>query len=450
MHDKVQGKTQGSKWIWFAALLSLFAWIPLGQHYLEVGESAAKRPESSDFYKFYLSAQRLQQGYSMYWLVPPKLQRGDPCHRDTPSDQVHFAHPSPGPLNLGGDTPCLGPNLNPPIFMLIIQPLAKLPYEWAWWMWAALSMGSVVLSAWLLTVGVAEATYGRLMTAVWAALMLFAFYPTLANFTLGQVGAMMLLLLTLSWRSGVKGHHLSSGFWLGLVVGLKPFFLILLPLLLVTRKWRASLMVIGTGLSLSAMAAVIYGIDEYKNYMALGKNISWYGANWNGSWFGVFDRYFISRQEGDWPATLPWSRGCAILCATLTFVVCLELIRRQSRNSPAADWNAIMAMGLPMTLLVTPLGWSYYLPIAALSLLIAWRHIPDDAADRNTYRLALALPTTMAMVPITLKPSPTPMDPAQWYGLDAWYGYLTLLIWVCCTTCMLLRPDAKKGAEAPL
>jgi Glycosyltransferase family 87 len=447
MSQKVQGKTRWPQWTWVAILLSALTYLPLGQHYFEVGQNAAKRPVSSDFYKFYLSALRLQQGYSMYWQVPPKLRRGDPCHRDTPPAQVHFSHPDPGPLNLGGESPCLGPNLNPPIFMTIIQPLAQLPYELAWWVWAAFSIGSALLSAWFLTVGLGEVSREKLLPSASAALMLLAFYPTLANFTLGQVGALMLLLLTLTWRSGAKGHQLWSGFWLGLVIGLKPFFIVLLPALWASRKWRASLMALGTALSLSAMGALIYGIAEYKNYMEVGRNISWYGTNWNGSWFGFFDRYFISRQEGDWPATLPWSRGCAILCATVTFVVCLELIRRRYRNDQASDWNAIMAMSLPMSLLITPLGWSYYLPIVTLSLVIAWRQIPDAAANRNTYRLALALPTTMAMVPITLKPSPTPMDPAQWYGLDAWYGYLTFLIWACCTSCVLSRTDAKRGAE---
>jgi hypothetical protein len=435
---------------WLQACVVLAASALLFQHYIQSGNQAISRPTSSDFYKFYISAQRVQQGYSMYWLVPAKLKQGDPCHRDTPADQVHFVDNRPGILNLGGDTPCLGPNLNPPIFMAVMQPLALMPYAWAWWTWAAISTCSLLLAAWVLSGSITETPERRPWRWMWMSLALFAFYPTLANFSLGQVGSMLLLLFTLAWHKASVDRELRSGFWLGLAIGVKPFFIVLLPALLVAKQWRACWMALATAAALSALGCLIYGFDAYQHYTAVANNITWFATNWNGSWFGLFDRYFISKADGGWPATMPLSRTYATICAATTFAMCMWLIRHLSRLNPSAAWDAILAIGLPMTLLITPLGWAYYLPILCISVLTAWRHIPVESINRNALRLSLALPVCMSMVPITIKPSPTPLNPADWYGLDAWYWYTTMALLLCSTACILQRPKQQGAPKRPL
>jgi hypothetical protein len=411
-----------SAWRWLLALLSLLVSIPLCQHYLQIGTNAVARPITSDFYKFYLSAQRIQQGYSMYWLVPPKLRQGDPCHRDTPAQAAHLEHPEPSLMNLGGPEPCLGPNLNPPVFMVLMQPLLSMPYAKAWWAWAGLSSLCVMLSAWLL-VGrwVQRAGHLAIWTLVGSTAM-FMLYPTLANFTLGQVGTLLLLLLVLTWRLAYRQQLWQAGCVLGLAISLKPFLGTLLLALAVARQWRALTFALITVACLAGVGAWAYGADAYLQYMQVAKNITWTAANWNASWYGWFDRYFISRAGSDWPASARLSWWLATACAAATLLTAGFCIHRTSHQQPDDAWDAIFALGIPASLLVSPLGWAYYLPMLALSGIIAWRHAPDSAR-----RMALWLPVAMCLVPVDLQASPSPLQPAYWLGLDSLFGYTLLL-----------------------
>lgn len=420
---------------WLMTLVACAILVLMGQHCIQVGHNAISRPESSDFFKFHVSGQRLDQGHSMYWLVPPKLRQGDPCHRDTPEKDVHFEHPEPSLMNLGGPLPCLGPNLNPPVFMVFMRPLVALPYAVAWWTWAGFSSLCVVLSTWLLAGHRVRHVGHRAMWTLWGSAALFLLYPTLANFSLGQVGSLLLLLLTLSWRLAHRQQLRHAGFALGLAISLKPFLATLLLALVLARQWRSLAAALFTAVGLAGVGAWALGLDAYIQYLQVAKNITWTAANWNGSWYGWFDRYFISRPDSDWPASMGLSWALATACALATLLVAGTGIRQAMRKAPGDTWDAVITLGLPATLLVSPLGWVYYFPMLALSGAIAWWHVQRDA-PHSTTKLALWIPMAMCLVPIGLQPSPTPLHPADWLGLDSWFGYTLLAHFATCWMAM--------------
>jgi hypothetical protein len=406
---------------WLLLLLGCLALFGLSLHYVQIGKNAVSRPATSDFYKFYLSAKRLDEGYSMYWLVPPKLERGNPCHRDTPPTDVHFGSTDPGRLSLGGDLPCLGPNLNPPAFMLVMQPLSRLPYSQAWWAWAACSSLCIVASVLLLAGATARTKMGRLNWTVWGSTLLFAHYPTLANFELGQLGSLMLLLVTLSWQQSQKGNLSKAGIWLGLVIALKPFLAVLLPGLLMCRQWRTLVNACLAIFILAIIGLSIYGVKSYSDYWAVAGNITWASTNFNGSWLGFFERYFISQANSTWPTTRQLAGILASICSICTYMALLHRLRKISFTTSQV-MTPILAIGLPSALLISPLGWAYYIPMLWLSTYLAWANTIHDPF-RTTTRLFLILPAIMAMPPISLSPSPTINSPADWAGLDSWYFY---------------------------
>jgi hypothetical protein len=420
-----QPKSPSSPWRYRQILITLLAFMALwlaGQHYLQVGRNAIARPTSSDFYKFALSAHRVDQGFSMYWLVPPKARIGDPCHRDTPESDVHFEHPQPGLLNLGGPTPCLGPNLNPPVFMVFMAPIARLPYQQAWWVWAAFSSACMVLSVWLLTGALAANTGQRVIWSIWGCALLFLQYPTLANFSLGQMGGVIFALLTSSWRMGASRRHIQAGIFLGLAISLKPFLILLMPALALTRHFRVLTTATLTIAGIATLGACVYGMDAYTQYIQVTKNITWTATNWNGSWYGFLDRYFISISNSDWPTSRGLSWLLATMCSALTAGVAGLHIRHRAKLSPRSGWNAIFVTGIPVTLLISPLGWVYYFPALALSLTIAWRNANQTKLIPN-YRLLLLIPAAMNLVPIELQASPTLSHPAAWLGIDSWHFF---------------------------
>jgi hypothetical protein len=420
---------------WLMTLVALAILVVMGQHYFQVGHNATSRPESSDFFKFHVSAQRLDQGFSMYWLVPPKRRQGDPCHRDTPEQAVHFEHPEPSLMNLGGPQPCLGPNLNPPVFMVFMRPLLALPYAMAWWTWAGMSSLCVILSIRLMAGRWVQRVGHRALWTLWGSSALFLLFPTLANFTLGQVGTLSLFLLTQTLRLAHSHRLLKAGCALGLAISLKPFLGMLLLALILARQWRALVAALITVMCLAGVGAWVYGPDAYLQYLQVAKNITWTATNWNGSWYGWFDRYFISKTGSGWPESMSLSWRLATGCALITLLVTGVGIRQAMRKSPADTWDAIFALGLPAALLVSPLGWVYYFPILALSGVIAAYHIQRDA-PHSAAKLALCIPAAMCLVPVGLQASPTPLQPADWLGMDSWLGYTLLAHFGVCMVAM--------------
>lgn len=396
--------------------LSILFIALLSWHHLSLGNNAITLKASSDFHKFYLSAKRIDDGWSMYWIVPPRLKAGDPCHADTPAPQ-RATNGQAGPLTLGGDIPCLGPNLNPPVFMLFMQPLARLPYKQAWWLWAGLSIVCLAWTAW--SVNSFTSPNSRIHFLLWLAAML-AFSPGMANFELGQLGWLLALMLTRSWLALRQGHTSAAGLWLGAAIALKPFLLPFVVGLWLIKEPRALRTTLTTTTGLTALGVMAFGPQASLDYLAMGQHVSWTATNWNGSWTGFFDRAFIGLPQSSWPANQFLSRTLAAAFSLITLgIVLWILLRQQSSADEASDSaDALFATMTPAVLLISPLGWLYYFPTLILSFVISYKQT-RRAPGGILWRLMPALPAALAMIPVPLSPSATPMHPAKVLGLDS-------------------------------
>lgn len=407
----------------FILPLSMVFIALLSWHHLSMGSNASTLKASSDFYKFYLSAKRLDEGWSMYWIVPPRLSAGDPCHADTPAPQ-RANNVQAGPMTLGGDIPCLGPNLNPPVFMLLMQPLARLPYKQAWWLWAGLSIACLAWTAW--SINSFTSPNSRIHVAPWFAAML-AFSPSMANFEMGQLGWLLTLMLTRSWIDLRRGNTSAAGLWLGAAIALKPFLLPFVLGLWLIKEHRALQTTLAATTALTALGVVAFGPQASLDYLAVGKNVSWTATNWNGSWTGFFDRAFISLPQLNWPSSQHLAHSLAVAFSLISLGMTLWFIRRQQccASDPRDSADALFATMTPTVLLISPLGWLYYFPALILSLVISHKRT-RRATGSVLWRLLPALPAALAMIPVSLNPSATPMRPANLFGLDS-LAWLTLL-----------------------
>lgn len=423
----VEGKqlsTRTAPWVKALILsLSMLLIALLSWHHLSLGNNAITLKASSDFHKFYLSAKRLDEGWSMYWIVPPRLKAGDPCHADTPIPQ-RATNEQPGPLTLGGEIPCLGPNLNPPVFMLLMQPLARLPYKLAWWIWAGLSIVCLAWTAW--SVSAFTSPSSRINCLPWLAAML-AFSPGMANFELGQLGWLLTLMLARSWLALRRGHTSAAGLWLGAAIALKPFLAPFLLGLWLIKEPRALRTTLATTTVLTLLGVIAFGAQASFDYLAMARHVSWTATNWNGSWTGFFDRVFIGLPQSNWPANQSLSRTLAAAFSLITLGITIWILRRHERGShePSDSADTLFATMTPAALLISPLGWLYYFPALILSFVISHKQTRQTPGS-ELWKLAPALPVALAMIPVPLSPSATPMHPANLFGLDS-LAWLTLL-----------------------
>ncbi|MGX1283231.1 glycosyltransferase family 87 protein [Bradyrhizobium elkanii] len=147
------------------------------------------------------------------------------------------------------------PFFYPPVFFLVVAPLALLPFPIAFWVWSAAK-----LSCWLLVVHAIRPRSAALLLALAAP-------PVFYDFISGQsalLAASLLggILLTLDRRS------LLSGILIALLI-FKPQYGVLLPFVLIaTGRWRVVITAALMIPVLLLLAGLIFGWDTFDGFRA--------------------------------------------------------------------------------------------------------------------------------------------------------------------------------------
>jgi len=180
-------------------------------------------------------------------------------------------------------------NLNPPHFHLILLPLARLPLGPALAAWAVLN-GLCLLSA--LRCILRET--GWPVTPSWgivAALCMLGSAPMTAVVITGQLSFLLLLPVTLAWRAARQERWAACGAWLGLVLSIKPFLLLVVPYLLLRRRLEALAALAGSVAGCFALGLLVFGLDSHRSWQArLAVADSWSWLAMNGSLLGMLSR----------------------------------------------------------------------------------------------------------------------------------------------------------------
>lgn len=381
----------------------------------------------NDFGKFYYSARAFLDGQDMYEPTPPTL------------------------IPVGDGRYFTFLNLNPPHFHLPLIPLALLPPELALAVWGAASL--VALAASLLLIG---GTVGLRPTPVRVLAVLAAalgFSGTGAVSITGQLSFLLLLPLTLAWTEARRGRWARAGMWLGLALSVKSFLLIFLPYLVLQRRHRAAGVTLGTAGACFALGLVVFGIDAHLSWLrALGSS-DWAWAAMNGSILGFLTRA-LDRSSYYAPiAVVPGlvKPAWLVLSTVVGLLTLLAAWRRPHESAVDRDF-ALLLLG---ALLISPLGWVYYLwlPVGPLAgLVVKWRR---EARARESGRvttgvwwrrglLAAAIPGLVWPLLFTTVFGPQPWATAT---VGSIYFWTTLALWLALMADWLIA-IGRRGREA--
>jgi hypothetical protein len=254
-----------------------------------------------------------------------------------------------------------GPNLNPPWIVLLMSQLCRAPLPVAVSLWWAFSFACLALT----TAAIAKAVAPGHGVAIASAMLVTQ--ASYSNIRLGQVAWPVMLLVTLAWLADRAHRPAVCGFVLGLAIAWKPFLILFVPYLLWRREWVAL-----TTLFIALAAAffiglVAMGAAGWMSWLAaLRHNVGWEAHLLNASLAGFVSR--MSRASPLWPPRVVWS----VLAGLLMLVSAWRLTT--SRRVDVA-WAAIPLLAL----LISPLGWIHYLPIAAGPLSAMVRTAPRPA-----------------------------------------------------------------------
>lgn len=211
------------------------------------GQTSFGQPLGNDFAGFFVAAQILDRGHAdqlydrtlhdrLYHELLPKLD---------PHDSIPYVHP--------------------PFVAGVLRPLTWLSYEVAVAVWLMISLSLFLAGVWLLvrsSSGLPREQTGLVM------LLALSFEPFLMECWLGgQLSSVGFFSYALAWSFLSRNRPIASGMALGLSFYKPTLLLLVLPLLVIGRRWRMLLGMTITGVLLAGLSLALVGWDVSVGYL---------------------------------------------------------------------------------------------------------------------------------------------------------------------------------------
>lgn len=392
---------------WFLVLATvLIGWN------LMLADVMIHRLHMNDFGKIYYSVVAYLEGQNMYGPNPATLMEVTPNY-----NQQYW-------------------NLNPPHFHLLIFPLGFLSPLMALSIWGIMNFLAGVGSYQLIAKTFPQSL--PLLHRKFIFLGLLGFSGTGILFLTGQLSLLLLYPITLAWIHVRKGHWQQAGIVLGLVCSIKPFLLIFVPYLILKRQYAALVNFLLTIGALYLAGFMFFGKQVHLQWIDKLGAIDWYWATMNASILG-----FLTRNFSETPIFSPVMNASDLIIAlwfflggTIAALTCWVIYADQTDQSEQTVDRAF-ALLLLASLLLSPLGWQYYVffSLGPLSTMIySWwndqkGHVSSGGCLHQTGRnilLYLSIPGLMVPI-IALKLfQPNPIATAF---LGSAYFWSILFLW---------------------
>jgi alpha-1,2-mannosyltransferase len=267
---------------------------------------------------------------------------------------------------------------HPPAYLLVIGPFALLPLPWSAVVW---NLFSLLALAGTLVLIVRELTLRPSPLATTALLALLVIWPPLLGTLLeAQISPILLLLLTLAWRSARRGEPTWTGSALGIAGAIRLFPLVAVGYFVLRRDWRTVRAAVLSFAVASLLPLPLVGVSGYVDYAtsaAPGATQVWIAHEHNVSLWGFVSLLFIGHRTAPalgFAPTLVRPVTLALLAMALGILAWRTLARRQRTF---ADDELTFLAYLPAMLLASPLTWVHYfvillLPIVVLLARVGW------------------------------------------------------------------------------
>ncbi len=261
----------------------------------------------------------------------------------------------------------------PPLAAILFEPFTFVPFRLAFTVWTGLTalllLGSIVVVLWFAQVR------DRFAVFILAIIAVFSCAPVQSTFYYGQINAVLLFLWSLGVYLYTRNKHASSAlcFALGTMIKITP--LMVVPLMVLMRRWRW-LAMYGLWMSLLLAATTAgTGWGNLQFYVSKVLPSMSCGAPY-------FDNRSVSALvqcsylhwvplwlEG--PPTIPTAvcTAAKIITAAVFVGMVAVLYWNARRLQDATESLVLMAL---ITLLVSPITWTHHYALAVLPLLYLW------------------------------------------------------------------------------
>ena len=194
------------------------------------------------------------------------------------------------------------PQLQPPAPSLHAASARRLPLHWAFALWTAGSLAAGAVTIRVMTREVAERWPAQDLRVLAAAALTGA--GVAATIRMGQVSLYLALVVTLAWKAARHGEWGIEGVWLGLAISLKPFLLLMAPLLLLRKQGRATAVALLTASICLSAGVLVFGRAQFEGWIGLLRRpapVEHLQFFLNGSWSGFrSERTSLGRRGDGW------------------------------------------------------------------------------------------------------------------------------------------------------
>ena len=298
------------------------------------------------------------------------------------------------------------PYLYPPLSLLAFYPFSLLTYDEARVIMLALSHACFLCFLYLFFFKIKAAEMdgpSRWLLAALTVAYVFNFYPVVDNFVWGQINLPVLALVCASWLALKRGWGAPAvAVPLSFAVLLKTYPVLLLPLLVVRRRFGAAALVLALVLAYGFASWLVLPRGLWDDWARLVAPTGGYGPQpfnlpffpvepWNHSinGFGCFLQDRLKTVFG-LPSRLFTTPMTYVLSAFVGLVtVGLSLLSaRKGTTSKTLDLE--VATYLQMMFLVAPLSWEHHVVYVLPSALMAMRMLFRDGARASVLVPVLA------------------------------------------------------------
>ncbi|MCD4654018.1 DUF2029 domain-containing protein [bacterium] len=264
-----------------------------------------------------------------------------------------------------------------PMLALMCMPFAMLSFNAAQWIWFGLSTIFLYASLGVLSKLISDYVPGSVqqrrvlgMIIVLACSIMETFYTNAIN---GQVNTLILLLLVLFIAALSKNRDIAGGICLGFLIIIKPQPAIIIPYLLLTRRFRTAISTILTATIGTIITSWIIGVNNFIYYLKeVAPTFNMIKTSFppimihappNSSLPGALSRLFLDSPG----TTAPFSQVTYVALISRLAVVgilittFILIIKRSIQSKPtfAVLWLNSSWLIL-VSLIISPLTWSHH------------------------------------------------------------------------------------------
>jgi hypothetical protein len=285
-----------------------------------------------------------------------------------------------------------GPSPYPPFVALFFSLLARLPFMAAYFAWLGVSLALYLAGVGAAVKGAFPGEPLKVSLAFWFALSLYPFVVgTLAN---GQLASVAVFAVGLAVAFEENDRRFTSGLVLSILAYKPTLLLLLVPMLLITRRFRAFAGFAAGVAALVLGATAFGGVDvwpAYVRFLNLFGRIAVLGGH-----SGLPLEKFVDLHS--FVEALPGGRSrgagdlfyavAGVLCGNLA--VCLWKSARKSGPAQRLAWAATLTWTLLLNVYV-PIYDSVLVVIAVILTVAALKELGWIAANRGVVLLAVVI-----------------------------------------------------------